>query len=230
MQSDQPIEDRERLLRGSTIFEGLDQATRLELAGFAHVKRYAAGAPIFRKGDPGASMMAIASGAVRISLITPSAREVVLTELSAGDVFGEVAMLDGGERSADATAATNCSLVVLERRTLLRLIERNPGLAVRIVELLCARLRRSDERMIDIAFLDLPAKLAKALLRATAGGATPAVRTSLSQTELANRIGASRENVNRCLKGWQRAGLVELRDGWVVISRRAALESLVQAE
>lgn len=225
---------KEKLLGKSFIFEALDDQTRQELANFSFIKRYTSGETIFTMGEPGQSMMAIAEGTVRVSMFTPSDREVTLGDLQAGDVFGEIAMLDGQERSASVKALTNCTLVVLERRALLDLLNRNPGLSIRLIELLCQRVRRSDERMIEIAFLDLPARLAKLLLRLTVAAPAsedkPLSKLSQSQSELAGMIGNSRENVNRCLRRWQKADLVDLKDGWLIIRDRARLEALAHGE
>jgi CRP/FNR family transcriptional regulator, cyclic AMP receptor protein len=227
-------DEKEKFLGRSFIFKALDDRTKRELAAFAHTRRFKSGDIIFSMGAPGQSMMAIAEGTVRISMLAPTARDVVLTELTTGDVFGEIALLDGGERSAEARALTNCTLIVLDRRSLLEVLHRNPELATRLIELLCARLRRSDERMMEIAFLDLPSRMAKTLLRATAGdrdGASrPLTKLSLSQAELANMIGSSRENVNRCLRKWQRGNLVDLKDGWLIILDRNGLEALAEMD
>ncbi|ASP33853.1 Crp/Fnr family transcriptional regulator [Labrenzia sp. VG12] len=225
---------KEKLLGKSFIFEALDDQARQELANFSFIKRYTAGDTIFTMGEPGQSMMAIAEGSVRVSMFTPSDREVTLNDLQAGDVFGEIAMLDGQERSASVKALTNCTLVVLERRALLDLLNRNPALSIRLIELLCQRVRRSDERMIEIAFLDLPARLAKLVLRLTvtapASEDKPLSKLSQSQSELAGMIGNSRENVNRCLRRWQKAELVDLKDGWLIIRDRARIEALAHGE
>src|SRR6202040_4430389 len=102
---------------------------------------------------------------------------------------------DGKPRSANATALTNCELVVLERRDLRPFLERNPAACMKLMEILCARIRRSDERMSDIAFFDLPVRLAKTLLHYQPQGRGPA-KLSLSQRELAEMAGGTRENVN----------------------------------
>jgi len=223
---------KEKLFGKSFIFEALDSAARQELANFSYIKRYSAGDTIFTMGEPGQSMMAIAEGTVRVSMFTPGDREVTLSDLQAGEVFGEIAMLDGQERSANVKAHTNCTLVVLERRALLDLLNRDPGLSIGLIELLCQRVRRSDERMIEIAFLDLPARLAKLVLRLTvmapASEEKPLSKLSQSQSELAGMIGNSRENVNRCLKRWQKAELVDLKDGWLIIKDRDRLEALAE--
>ncbi|MGF0538939.1 Crp/Fnr family transcriptional regulator [Agrobacterium sp. ES01] len=233
MSDDQSL-NKEELLGRSFIFRALDEQSKRELASFAHVKRYRAGEVIFTMGAAGQSMMAIAEGSVRVDIVTPGGRDMTLSELRAGEVFGEIALLDGGERSANVRALTNCALVVVERRSLLDILQRNPKLSIKLIELLCERVRRSDERMIEIAFLDLPSRLARLLLRLTvaapASADKPLSRLSLSQSEIAKMIGNTRENVNRCLKKWQSAGLVELKDGWLILRDREKLGDLAEGE
>ena len=141
-----------------------------------------------------------------------------MSELKPGAVFGEIALLDGGERSADATAATNCTLLVFERLAFIDLLKRNWPLAESVLKLVCARLRRSDERMADLAFFDLPGRLAKALLaraRPAPGGGP--LRVSDSQSALAAVVGGSRETVNRCLRKWVKDGLIVIADGRITL-------------
>ncbi|MBO0905214.1 Crp/Fnr family transcriptional regulator [Jiella sonneratiae] len=222
--------DRVAALERCIVFEALDSATREELAAHAYPKSFAAGDPIFVAGDPGQTMMAVVKGSVRIAIVTANARDLVLADCHQGDVFGEVALLDGGPRSADARALTNVELLVIERRDVLAVLARHPDGALRLLELLCRRLRRSDERMQELAFLDISTRLARALLRLVESPALQAARRpqrlSLSQTELANMIGSARENVNRCLKGWQRQEIVDLRDGWLVVTDERSLRLL----
>ncbi len=226
--------NKERLLGKSFVFEALDSQARQELASFAFVKRYKSGETIFTMGATGQSMMAIAEGAVRVSMLTPSAREITLNDLQAGDVFGEIALLDGGERSATVKALTNCTLIVVERRSLLDVLQRNPQLSIHLIELLCHRVRRSDQRMIEIAFLELSVRLARLLLRLTdaapGSAGKPLKKLSQSQSELASMIGNSRENVNRCLRKWQKADLIRLQGGWLIIDDREALETIAEGE
>ena len=222
--------NKEDLFNRCVAFRAMDKQGRQDLSAFAHVKRYAAGEVIYTMGEPGHSMMAIVEGVVRVELTTPTGRDVILGELRAGDVFGEIALLDGGDRSATVRAMTNCKLLVLERRALLAAIRRTPDFAIRLIEILCQRVRRSDDRMVEISFMDLPTRLARLLLRLSI--ATPArpetasTRISLSQTDLAKMIGNTRENVNRCLRKWQEAQLVELKEGWLVVKDRPSLEKL----
>jgi CRP/FNR family cyclic AMP-dependent transcriptional regulator len=220
-------DDGRRLLAKCALFRALDEAARAEFVARAHHRSFAAGEPIFHLGAPGRSMMAVLVGIVRISLPAARGREMILADLPAGEVLGEIALLDGRRRSANATALTKCELLVLERRDVLPFLERNPKACLQLMALLCARIRRSDERMSDIAFFDLPARLAKTLLHYPAPGHDPP-RLSLSQSELADMTGGTRENVNRCLRDWQRRGILDLKEGWTIILRPDALKALAE--
>jgi len=189
------------------------------------------GEPIFHVGAPGQSMMVILNGTVRVSLLGPKGKAVILADLSAGELLGEVALLDGKERSADAAALTKCDLLVLERRDVVAFLEKRPDLCLKLLELMCARLRKSDRRMSDIAFFELSSRLAKVLLdragKPGRAGAKP--KLSLSQTELAGMINATRESVNRCLRNWQRQGIVDLSERWITVLQHDTLEMIVES-
>lgn len=227
--SNTPAIDKEKALAQCDLLSPLAGPILKDLGSIGITRRYAGGDRIFSSGDSGASMMAIAQGSVRISAPAPTARDVVLADLSVGDVFGEIALLDGDARSADAVALTNCTIIVLERRAFLDAMRRHPEIAELMIKMLCARIRRADERMMDIGFLSLSSRLAKALIHATQARAgstgSPARKLSLSQSELADLVGSSRENVNRCLRRWQKGGLIDLKEGWIVIEDRSRLES-----
>jgi CRP/FNR family cyclic AMP-dependent transcriptional regulator len=221
--------DRARkVLERCALFRALTEQERIDLAAHARPRTFGAGQPICHVGEPGFSMMGVLVGTVRISLPTPKGRDIILADLPAGEFFGEIAMLDGGVRSANATALTNCELLVLERRDVLPFLERSPAACLNLMQLLCGRIRRSDERMAEIAFFDLPARLARVLLRYPAQGRGPP-RLSLSQRELAEMSGSTRENVNRCLRDWQRRGILELKDRWTIILKPEALHALEEA-
>ena len=225
-----PGNERENLLAACFICQVLDEDARRELSSFAYRRSFEAGEQIFERGSPGQSMMTIVAGEVRISVPRTGNRSFVLAELGAGQVFGEIALLDGGERTADVTAVTRCEVLVLERRDVLALLERHPAAAIKLLSLLCTRLRQSDERMAELAFLDVPSRLARAILRAAGEGSRRPARLAASQTELANMVGSSRENVNRCLKSWQKRGLVDFKDGWLVVTDRDGLHQVGGAD
>jgi len=213
------------------LFRGLEPTHRDALVAQARLQHFDAGQTIFLMGSPGESMMAVLNGKVRISLSSADGREVLLAVLQEGEVFGEIAMLDGKERTADARAATPCDLAILERRDALNFLEKNPKACLRLIEVFCQRMRLTDERIAEIAMLQLPARLAKAFLRiiyekpdSRSRGPLPAIR--LSQRELGGLIGATRERVNKCLREWQRRGIVRIEDGRITVLNQRRLEEV----
>ncbi|HUZ66654.1 MAG TPA: Crp/Fnr family transcriptional regulator [Beijerinckiaceae bacterium] len=222
-------DEARRLLGECFLFHGLGPEERKELTTRAHIRRFATGDTIFHMGSPGSSMMAVLSGEVRISISSPEGRELLLAILQPGEVFGEIALLDGKERSADAKAHSACSLAILERREVLAFLEHHPDAWPRIVEVLCERFRDNTQHVAEVALMQLPARLAKALLRMDAERKSTDPRSGrgqLSQRELGNLVGAARESVNKCLNDWQRRGVIRIEDNQLAILDRAALERL----
>src|SRR5215467_1378323 len=217
------------------LFRRLSDTEREALFARARTQRYAANESIFLMGAPGDSMVAVLSGTIRISVPSPDGKEIVLAILGPGEICGEIALLDGKERTADAKAATACSVVVLERRDVLAFFAQYPDAWTKLVDVLCERLRTADQQMAEFALSPVPVRLAKALLRlATADGQTvngkAAERVHLTQRELGNVIGATRESVNKYLRAWQRKGCVRIADRLIVITNRAAVEDLTEPD
>ncbi len=208
----------ETALRASFIFPVLGPDERKRFIASARQRSFRAGEPIFRMGAPGDSMMLVETGEVTISYPAPDGRSATLSELKPGAVFGEIALIDGGERSADATASTNCTLLVFERRAFMAILRESWPLTEAVLKLVCARLRRSDARMADLAFSDLATRLARTLVsraKPPPGGGPP--RLSDTQGVLAALAGGSRENVNRWLRKWRKEGLITLAEGRIAI-------------
>jgi CRP-like cAMP-binding protein len=182
--------------------------------------RYPAGGIIFARGSPGRSMMAVLNGSVRISTTSPQGREVVLAILQAGEIFGEMALLDGGDRAADAIAMSDCELLVVDQRDFIPFLKNRSDVCIALLRLLSRRLRRTDELVEAAMFERLESRLAKALVQLAdgSGDAAPSgVQLEVSQHHLSLMVGASREKVNRQLGAWQRAGLLELGKRRVMI-------------
>ena len=198
-----------------------------ELAGRMHPRRYRAGAAIFHREDPGSTLHIIRSGRVKLVLASPEGREVTVQILGPGDFFGELALLDGGPRSASAVALEPVTTLTLDRAPFIATLERHPEVAGKLLAILGDRLRRTDELISDILFLDLPARLAKQLLaladeHGSAGAAGIRIDLRLSQSELAAIVGATRESVNRCLNAYADRGLVALdRDAITILDPEA---------
>lgn len=190
---------------------------------------------VFQKGDPGTSMMAVARGRVKISAYSEDGKEIILNIVEPGQIFGEIALLDGKERTADATAMGPTTLLVLDRREFVPFLESNPKIALRLIEVLCERLRRTSELVESVAFLEFGARLARLLLRlAESHGEEVAegvrINLKLSQTDLGNLIAATRESVNRQLNAWVQDEIIALEQGRITILDQDALEDHALAE
>jgi CRP-like cAMP-binding protein len=221
---------RRDALRRSRLFARLTDGEIDSILAHAMVRRYEEGDQIFAKGDPGNSMMAVLRGRVTISSPSADGRQVVLTTMREGDVFGEIALLDGKERTADATAAADCELLVVPRHSLLALLDRHPELCIDFLVVLCERLRTTNEQVEDLAFLELEARLAKALLRLEEENGRSAreraAGVKISQRALGEIAGGSRESVNKHLQDWKRAGIIAIERGSIVIRDREALAAI----
>jgi CRP-like cAMP-binding protein len=145
--------------------------------------------------------------------------------ISDGAIFGEIALLDGLPRSADATAITDCELMMIERRNFIPLVNEQPEMATRLIELLCGRLRQTTEQLEDVMFLNLPGRLAKTLLQlAKSAKPTPrGPRIALTQSDIGKMIGISRESTNKQLRAWQDRKWLLLERGGIVILAPDAL-------
>ncbi len=227
--------ERARALLGECgLFRRLGAHERDALFARARVQKYAAHDTIFAMGSPGDSMLAVLSGTIRISVPSPDGKEIVLAILGAGEICGEIALLDGKERTADAKAATDCSVVVLDRRDVLAFFTQHPAAWARLIEVLCDRLRTADQQMAEFALSPVPVRLARALLRmampdvSSVDGGAACVH--LTQRELGNVIGATRESVNKYLRAWQRKGYLRIGDRLIVITNHAAVENLIEQD
>jgi CRP/FNR family transcriptional regulator, cyclic AMP receptor protein len=225
-------EERRRLFERHFLLGKLSSAEIDALLTYSRVERYAAGQEIFAKGSPGQSLLAVLRGSVRISSISLAGKEIVLNIIKAGEIFGEIAVLDGGERSGDACAMTDCELLVLNRRDLLPFLEKHTDICLMLIRVLCQRLRQTSEQVEDLFFRDLTARVAKALLHLAGHSGQGDVRSAtlelhLSQTELGHIVGSSRESINKLLQAWYRAGLIELAKGAIRIRDATAIERLV---
>ena len=228
MTNTSPADRGRKLLEKCTLFSSLDEKARRDITAYAMPRSFAAGDSICRFGEHGDSMMTVVVGTVRISRPTRGGKEIILADFGSGELFGEIALLDGKPRSANVMALTNCELMFLDRRNVVTFLERNPAARMKLMEMLCARIRRSDERMSDIAFFNLPIRLAKILLNYQPE-ARVGTKISLSQSELAEMAGGTREKINRCLRGWQHQGIIELKNRWTIIRKPEALCALIES-
>lgn len=220
------------VLRENQLLRGLAEETLDRIAACAVRRSYPEGATVFRQGDAGDALYAVIEGQVRMSSQDESGREVFLNIMEPRDVFGEIAVIDGGERTATALALTDCSLFLLRRGDLLSLLESDSALSLHLLRVFCQRLRWTSELVEEAAFLDLSARLASRLLRLSAAhGARGPNGTvlQLSQAELANFLSASRQVVNQHLQDWRGRGWLSLARGSIVIRDAEALRTMAVA-
>ena len=209
--------DRLSLLRSHPLFRDLPPAVIEHLGSYMKTRRVARGTTIFAKGDPGSGLMGVLAGAVKVSVASADGKDIVLNVFREGDIFGEIALLDGRPRTADATAMSDCELIVIERRDFVPFLSSQPDVMLKFIEILCSRLRRTSEQVQDITFLNLPTRLAKTLLQLTGGvqgSATPS-KATITQREISQMIGMSRESTNKQLRAWAKRGWIRLERGGV---------------
>ena len=210
-------------LAGVGLFEGVSPHDLVGLARSLRRRRYPRGAVIFVEGDPGTTLYVIESGTAKIALTTSDGKELVIALLGRGDFFGDMAILDGEPRSADAVAKTDCQLLLLTRQDFLAFIDTHPRVAANLLANLSRRLRHNTSMLQEAAFLDIPGRVASALLHLadregrSAPDGTVVIDSVYTQAELASHVGATRESVNKWLRYYERQGLIHWGKGAVTI-------------
>ena len=227
--------NREEILAGHFLLRHLRPAELSSLAASASLVRHRPQVTIYQKGDPGSSMMAVVRGRVKMCIYSADGKELVLNIIDRGGVFGEIALLDGQPRSADAVTLEETELLVLERNRFMPFLGSHPEIAAKLIEVLCQRLRSTSEALEDALLRDAPSRVARGLLRlaATFGRQDPAglrLDIKLSQQQLGNLIGISRESVNKYLVEWSRSGVLSVNNAVITIIDRQMLEDLSEAE
>jgi CRP/FNR family transcriptional regulator, cyclic AMP receptor protein len=210
-------------------FAGLDAAALAQVAAGMRARRFRRGEVIFHLGDPGDALFIIVAGEVKISLPSETGEEAILVRLVAGDVFGELALLDGAPRSATATAMAVSETVVLPRDRFRQLIAEEPAVRDALLASLAAELRRLTTHVEELHFLDITGRLASCLVRMATDGATPEpdgsmrLGTSLTQGDLASMVGTTRQSVNKLLGQFAGDGLIRLDRDSIVVTNLVGL-------
>jgi CRP-like cAMP-binding protein len=224
------LEERTRaILSTCVLFRGLPAEACHELASRASVRTCRARDAIFLMGTRGSSLFALLAGKVRISVSSPDGKEITLATLQPGEIFGEIAVLDGRERTANATAITECQLAELERQDVLHFFDCHPSAWHSLVDMLCDRLRRTDQHLGELALLPLPVRLSITMLRMAEikqVDGRPVKLVQLSQREIGNLVGASRESINKLLHEWQSQNMIQVQDHAINITRVDLLERI----
>ncbi len=219
--------DKFEILRAHPIFGKLGPQVIERLTSYAHIKTVAAGTTVFQRGDAGDCLFAVCAGTIRISNRSTDGRDAVFNLINAGGIFGEIALLDGRERTADAQAVTDCDLMVINRRDFIPMVSGEPELALKLIEVLCDRIRHTSEQVEDIMFLALPARLAKTLLWLAANSKLVDNRKiSITQREIGQIIGMTRESTNKQLRVWEERNWIKLDRGSIVVLKHDSLAAV----
>ncbi len=220
-------DDDAALLRQTPLFGTMAPDALDQLASRAVRRSYGRGEVIFHEDDIGDSLCVVVGGLVKVYRTSPEGDEMVLVTLGPSSVFGELPMVDGGGRSASAAALDATTVLTLNRVALLDALRVSPELADRLLRSLGSTIRRLTDQAADLVFLDLHGRVAKLLLalseeRGTDDADGLTLDLHLTQTDLANMVGGSRQSVNQVLRSFERLGYLEL-DGRRIIIRRPDL-------
>jgi len=218
------------ILRNVPLFAGLDEDALTILAARLRRRKMPPGTPIVYKGDPAGPLYLIASGRVKIHQATASGDEVILEVMGPGDFFGDMSLLDGQPRSADVSTLQATELLLLEGEALRQTVQEQPAVAWTLLRILSQRLRDMDDRAEMLMTRDVAGRVADWLLRLARSHGTPlpdskSIRldVSLTQSDIAALIGATRERVSRALTAFRKSGAITLDEGHWIIRNKAAL-------
>jgi CRP/FNR family transcriptional regulator, cyclic AMP receptor protein len=223
--------DKVTVLSKHPMFSALPLSVLERLCSHATTRTVQEGSVLFAKGDPGSSLFAVLSGTLKISVVSADGREAIFNLVHAGEIFGEIALLDGRPRTADAVAMSDCQLMEIDRRYFIPIIEQ-PGVALKLIDVLCTRLRWGSEHIEELMFLDLQGRLAKTLLRLTENhdDAKGERALAMTQSEVSHFVGMSREAVNKQLRDWEGRRWVRLKRNGIVVLDVKALSGLAAAD
>jgi CRP/FNR family cyclic AMP-dependent transcriptional regulator len=218
------------LLADVELFNGLEHRTRHEIAAAGRHRLLRKGESIFIQDQPGTSCFVLLEGTVKLYLLSDDGRRAELVRHSTPTVFGEIAVLDGGPRSASAEVVEDARLIELHRDELLRIVRSDPAALDALLRSLGSMVRRTTRQVTDLVFLDLRGRVARYLLGlAEERGITTGPVKHVNQGELATIVGGARQSVNIALKSLERSGGIRVRGGNVEIVDRAKLRELSTA-
>lgn len=220
------------MLKNVSFFAGLSERELESLARCAARRTFAKGVIIFHKDSPGRTLYIIESGKVRIFVLSESGREISVNVYGSGDVFGELALLDGLPRSAGAVVVERATVLTLHRDDFLWHLEQYPRMARSIIEVLSARLRYTTVYAESLAFLDVYARIAAKLLElaeryGVEQDGVIEIDLQLTQAELASWVAATREHVNKVLGTFRDQGLIKIEGQTITLLDRQRLERRV---
>jgi len=215
------------ILKMNPMFADLGTDELQRISGLCYTQHLAAGERLFQKADPPDALFAVRRGQIRIETGASDGSRLTLNFLGPGELFGEVAALDGQSRTADATAGEPTELFVLRRDEFLAHLEREPRVAIKLIQLLCRRISWMSERMEESVLQPLPVRLAR---RLCALASDFGAEVHISQQQLGVFVGAARESVNRQLQLWRKDGILDLQRGRILLLNMGRLTAVARNE
>jgi len=209
------LSDKRKLLANTVFFREISSSELDKILAFSSEKHFSDGQIIFQKGDTGDNLLAVLDGKVRISTSSDDGKEIILNTIFRGELFGEIAFIDGLERSATATAIGESSLLTIRRSDFIPFLKKHPEITLHWLQVLCKKLRDTSERVEVVGLLPVSVSLARFLIKVAEkiGKKTSVglfINWKKSQQEIGNEIGTSRESVNRQLSQWKKQGIITL--------------------
>lgn len=209
------LSDKRTLLAQNILFKALSSAELDKLLTLSAEYSHPKGKIIFQKGDPGDSLLAVLKGKISISATSDEGREIIFNTITQGEMFGEMACIDGVERSATATVLKNCTLLAIQRSDFIPFLKTNPNIAIELLKALCLKLRDTTNRAEVVGILPVSVRLARLLLAAVEKTGQETKEGLLldwkkSQAVIGNEIGTVRESVNRLLNLWKKEKILSL--------------------
>ena len=208
------------ILRRSPAFAGLDAESLEEIEALCINRHFEPGETVFRQGEPGTTLFGVVSGKIRITVSSEQGQELHLNLIEPGEVIGEIAFIDGGLRTATGIAAEPTTCFTIQRAPFFNLMERRPSISRHLLNLLCDRVRWTSRLVADSAFLSVPDRMLSRLKDLAPSGDIQhdgSTRIRISQQELADYLGVSRQVVNGYLRDWQKTGQVVLTRGAITL-------------
>jgi CRP-like cAMP-binding protein len=230
-----------QFLARASFFENFAPVERESIAARLNSRRFKDGEVIFMRGDPGSTLMIVVEGRVRIGVNTAEGREMLLTIMEPGQIFGEMSLLDGQSRSADATAMGDTLVLTLERSDFTATLRQFPEAALRLCAMLSEKLRRSTDQVEGVTLHPVNVRLARLLLtiaaqaskqspKPIAGIGNPRLKGNPTQRDLGQLIGASRQKVNFHLGQWQAEGIIARDGNAFAIQNWKALQAIANSD
>ena len=215
------------------VFQGLSEDELAHLCSLAHTRQYKARETIVEKGEAATEFFVLLSGRAKVAMAGADGSDAAVNVMGPGEVFGEIAILDGQPRSATVTTLEECEMAVVDSQAFNDLLVSSPSIAIKLLAVLAGRVRELTTRLADRSFLDVPARLAKQLLwlarnHGTQGESGTRIDLRLSQQELGDLIGATRESVNKYIRDWTRIGVVKQERDYLEVFDLDALRTIAE--